>query len=150
MYNNPITVRCQCCKQSVQTIVNKEAGNVAHMWAFAICCFVGQCCCVPYLFDTCLDKTHYCPGCGKSIIRKHAKCFDIINWPYMIVMSDFSLYFDIYRYVSKSKSKQKKLKQYNLASIMATITCWIRWLISKNFVSGLPDIWGNPTRRLFS
>jgi hypothetical protein len=29
-----------------------------------------------------LDKTHYCPNCGQTVIRKHAKCFDVINWSY--------------------------------------------------------------------
>ena len=80
MYNYSIQTRCQCCKQNVQTILSHETGNTTILWGVAFCCMMGQCCCIPWLFNDCLDKVHYCPNCGQSMLRKHAKCFDIINW----------------------------------------------------------------------
>jgi hypothetical protein len=79
-YNYPLNMTCSCCKCNMNTVVNNEYGNTAIMWSALICCCVGQCCCVPFLWDNCLDKSHYCPNCGHNVLRKHQRCFDFINW----------------------------------------------------------------------
>ena len=80
MYNQTMILSCPCCKNSVQSLVNHESGNTSVVWFATLLCCVGQCCCLPFMLDDCLDKVHYCPNCGYQILRKHSKCLEFINW----------------------------------------------------------------------
>jgi hypothetical protein len=76
-YSHSISIRCPCCSNQVNTVVNQESGNAAYFWAGVICfCVSPMCCCLPFMCDKCLDKNHYCPNCGFNVLRKHRGFFE--------------------------------------------------------------------------
>lgn len=79
-YNYPTTISCPNCRSTVLTVVNLESGNTTYLWCtFLGCCVSPLLCCIPFLMESCLDKSHYCPHCGHNILRKHQKCFEFMG-----------------------------------------------------------------------
>ena len=95
-YNYPSTLTCPCCKNAVLTVVNLESGNTTYLWCVTIgLCISPLCCCIPFLMESCLDKSHYCPNCGHNIMRKHQKCFEFLGC-WMIRIGFISIYASIW------------------------------------------------------
>jgi len=68
----PTVVTCPHCQQSVQTLVNYDAGLLTYL-AVGACllfgCWAG-CCLIPCCVNNCQDARHSCPSCKKVIGTK--------------------------------------------------------------------------------
>ena len=67
----PINVHCFNCQSKIKTKVWTEPGSGTFLVAGGMCIF--SCCLcffIPFLFDGCQDKVHYCSQCGSVLGRK--------------------------------------------------------------------------------
>ncbi|KAF2886091.1 hypothetical protein ILUMI_20083 [Ignelater luminosus] len=56
---------CPFCHHAISTRVETEPSTKTHLVAFFMCLFgCWPCCLLPYCFDSCQSKNHYCPYCG--------------------------------------------------------------------------------------
>jgi lipopolysaccharide-induced tumor necrosis factor-alpha factor len=70
--DQPTLITCPNCRTQVTTVVNKQPGKAAFVWAIILGVSCGLCC-VPFCVDSCQDKYHYCPKCGAEAGKKTAK-----------------------------------------------------------------------------
>lgn len=64
MYESEVLTKCTICGETVTTEVTRRASNMAWFTCviLAVCLPLG-CCLLPFAFDSCYRKSHYCPNC---------------------------------------------------------------------------------------
>lgn len=66
---NPMTVQCPHCQQTVTTSLGTQTGMLTWLSAGLIClfgCWAG-CCLIPFCIPDLQDVTHQCPNCHKHL-----------------------------------------------------------------------------------